>query len=50
MSRPPKKPDKKKMYEKPRLTAYGDVREITKAVGMWAAPDGGFPGMNRVKT
>jgi len=50
MPRPPTNPDKKKTYEKPRLTAYGDVREITKAIGRRARPDGGFPGMNRIKT
>lgn len=50
MPPPLKHPDNKKKYEKPKLTAYGDVREITQAVGRRAMPDGGFPGMNRIKT
>ena len=34
--KPPKKP-----YHPPRLVVYGDLRTLTQAIGMTAAPDGG---------
>ncbi|MEE9265631.1 MAG: hypothetical protein V3V86_02785 [Gammaproteobacteria bacterium] len=34
-SKSPKKP-----YHRPRLLVYGDLRTLTQAVGMTAAPDG----------
>jgi hypothetical protein len=40
----------KKPYVKPKLTSYGDVREITRATGTKAQPDGGPVGMNMTKS
>lgn len=39
-----------KPYEKPKLTAYGDVREITRAGGTKAMPDGAPGGLNMIKS
>jgi hypothetical protein len=33
---------KKKSYRKPRLIIYGDIREITQAVGITGNSDGGI--------
>jgi hypothetical protein len=43
--------EEKKPYTKPKLTAYGDVREITRAGGTKAQPDGSGPSsMNMIKS
>ena len=38
---------KKKPYQTPQLLAYGDVREITRAVGSMGAADGATHGMTK---
>ena len=35
----------KKKYSRPKLSEYGTVREITNAVGLTNAPDGGTNSM-----
>jgi len=35
--------EKKKSYEKPKLRVYGDIRAVTKSVGMGHIGDGGKP-------
>jgi hypothetical protein len=37
----------KKPYASPRLDVYGDIREITDAVGRTGMKDGGHGQMNR---
>ncbi len=32
----------KKPYSRPQLVVFGDVREVTEAVGSHATPDGGL--------
>lgn len=37
-------PEPKEPYSTPKLTIYGTVEEVTKAIGAHAQPDGGsFP-------
>jgi hypothetical protein len=43
----PVKPETKKPYTKPTLTAYGTVRELTRTTGIHGTRDGGAPGSNR---
>lgn len=39
----PVKREPKKPYQKPSLTVYGTVRELTQKVGRAGKPDGGNP-------
>ena len=41
----PKKPPRKP-YRKPVLQKYGDIRSITRTIGMMGATDGGGPKSN----
>lgn len=41
----------KKPYSAPKLTVYGDIREVTQAVGKRGQKDGGAGmGQNMIKT
>jgi hypothetical protein len=42
-----KKEPRKNVYNKPKLTRYGDIRQLTQAVGMNGAMDGGTGTMNK---
>ncbi|MDH3734017.1 MAG: lasso peptide [Gemmatimonadota bacterium] len=44
------KSENKKPYRTPRLTVYGDIREITQAVGKRGQKDGGAKGATMIKT
>lgn len=39
----------KKPYERPRLIRYGDIREITKSIGMTGMADGATHGANKTQ-
>ena len=42
--KPEAEPEPKEPYSTPKLTIYGTVEEVTKAIGAHAQPDGGsFP-------
>lgn len=42
--KPAAEPEPKEPYSTPKLTIYGTVEEVTKAIGAHAQPDGGsFP-------
>ena len=38
---------RRKLYRKPKLVEYGDIRAITQAVGMHGAMDGGNPPVHK---
>ena len=46
-SSPQDKVQDKKPYRRPRLEEYGDIREVTRSVGMTGADDGGHASMSR---
>lgn len=46
LSLKPQKPNKHP-YRQPQLLVYGNIRELTQAVGMNGAMDGGGGGMNK---
>ncbi len=39
----PKSRGRKKPYSRPKLIAYGDIRELTRAETYSGAPDGTYP-------
>lgn len=43
----PPRDDGKRPYQRPRLESYGNIKEITLAVGMTGANDGSTHGNNR---
>ena len=47
--KPTKEQADKKSYERPRLVVYGDIREITKSIGMTGAADGAAHGSNKTQ-
>lgn len=47
MKQPSEAPAKKKPYQSPKLLVYGDLSEMTKAVGRKSNPDGAKVGNNR---
>jgi hypothetical protein len=42
-----RKPEPKKPYKPPKLTVYGTVRDLTRAVGRRRNPDGGTGSKSR---
>jgi hypothetical protein len=47
--KPTKEQADKKSYERPRLVVYGDIREITKSIGMSGGADGATHGSTKTQ-
>ena len=45
----PTKPEPKEPYSTPKLTIYGTIEQLTKAVAVHGSMDGGSPPTNRTQ-